>query len=296
MKAKLLAGNLWRYSVARHILPVLALCARDRRTLYYSEAKNIISKTSIHPGLDVLYGKPAGVIGDALIELASQEGDDPYPPINALLVAKATDLPSHGVDYYIATYLNIPENKINDRSRMKYANIVFDKIFQFKEWDFILDKLCGKSIPNINFDEISTEPNSKSSNKYGKGNGESEEHIKLKKFVAKNPTSIGLQKNTREGIIERSFISADKVDVFFSTNKTKIAVECKSHRSSNPDLLSGIYQCAKYRALLQAEQLIDESDHNVESILVTGRVIPNKYRAFLDKLGIAYVFISPDRV
>jgi hypothetical protein len=53
---------------------------------------------------------------------------------------------------------------------------------------------------------------------------------------------------------EAKLLSADEVDVLFRCRGTFYAVEVKSRRSNDADFLRGIYQCAKYRAVKEAEQ------------------------------------------
>ena len=49
-------------------------------------------------------------------------------------------------------------------------------------------------------------------------------------------------------------MSGDKVDVYFE--KAAVAVEVKTANAQSQEIRRGIFQCIKYRAVLQAEQQV----------------------------------------
>ena len=49
-------------------------------------------------------------------------------------------------------------------------------------------------------------------------------------------------------------LSGDEVDVYFETDGRIDLVEVKSRRSNWHDLQRGVYQCVKYRAVLDAQR------------------------------------------
>lgn len=145
-----LQGDSWSFRAARALLPILIQCAKDKRTLYYSEAKNLLSTQGISPAANVRYGHPAGLIGDALLKLASQQGVPPYPPLNALVVSKATNLPSVGADPYLARFLGISQAEIKGPRRREHVAAVQKKIFSYPHWDTVLRDLAAAPQPRQN--------------------------------------------------------------------------------------------------------------------------------------------------
>lgn len=91
-------GDSWSIRAAKELLPILIQCAKEERTIYYSEAKELLFKKGIPRAVTVQYGHPAGIVGDALFELSEKKGVNLYPPLNALVIAKDNNLPSVGVD------------------------------------------------------------------------------------------------------------------------------------------------------------------------------------------------------
>lgn len=101
--------------------------------------------------------------------------------------------------------------------------------------------------------------------------GEGEHHLQLKEFIYNNPQYIGISDYV-ERDMEHILLSGDKIDVWFKlTDGSEIAIEIKSKISSDADILRGLYQCVKYKAILNAENLAHNGKHNNLTYLVLGR-------------------------
>jgi hypothetical protein len=125
----------------------------------------------------------------------------------------------------------------------------------------------------------------------GWGGGESEEHRKLKAYVLANPQLFDIQ--TGPGFFaepEYPLLSADVIDVFFGTNEAWTGVEVKSIRSADDDLQRGVYQVVKYRAVLEAQALIQapEAPRQVAVFLAVERALPQKLQQVAAKLGVQW--------
>ncbi len=118
--------------------------------------------------------------------------------------------------------------------------------------------------------------------KYGPG-GEGEEHKKLKEWIAKNPTVIGLD-NVQGVGIEYTFISGDAADIVFKLADNRYAVV----EIETTDPLPGCHQVLKYKVLKCAEISEDIKASNVEAILVAWSVPPES-RDFCGKYSIRWV-------
>jgi hypothetical protein len=81
--------------------------------------------------------------------------------------------------------------------------------------------------------------------------GESEAHRRLKLFVSKRPTLVGLNP-TAIGEIEHPFCTGDRVDVLFNNHGPRRCV-VEVELEAADQILVGIHQAIKYRSLAAAE-------------------------------------------
>jgi hypothetical protein len=123
---------------------------------------------------------------------------------------------------------------------------------------------------------------------YG-GGGEGYEHKRLKEYVAKNPVAVGLSAHIKEGETEFKISSGDSIDVYFQNKKDWIGVEVKSLISSEADLTRGLFQCIKYKAVMEAMQLSLGIEQNAYSILALEGELPSGLVRLKKILGIEVV-------
>jgi hypothetical protein len=97
--------------------------------------------------------------------------------------------------------------------------------------------------------------------KYGKG-GESEAHIKLKEYIAKNPQCLGLPRDAK-ATKEHLFLSGDLVDILFEYNQVNAVVEIELDL-----VIPGVHQAIKYRALRCSQMGIPIGDSSVKAYVV----------------------------
>lgn len=120
---------------------------------------------------------------------------------------------------------------------------------------------------------------------YGFG-GEGTHHKELKQFILDNPQVIGIYKY-KEKSTEHILLSGDRIDVWFRLEDgTEIAVEVKSKISSDADVLRGLYQCIKYKAIMDAEDKAHEEIHDNQVVLVLGKSLSQSNRDLRDCFGI----------
>ena len=128
----------------------------------------------------------------------------------------------------------------------------------------------------------------------GFGGGESEDHKALKTYVAQNPKVIGLGANTPTGITEFPLPSGDSLDVSFNGKKVWVAVEVKSSISAEGDIVRGLFQCVKYRAVMEAVLLTKSRPQNARALLVLESKLPHSLIPLRNMLGVEVVEgISP---
>ena len=231
-------------------------------------------------------GHVAGTLMNKILEI------DPDAPLINTMITRSSGIPGVGVGSYLANrYNNKKLLKWNTLSLKMQKNIIErerEKIFIYPDWELINEKLF--SISNIKLKVKSGNEYDYFNNNYGGGVGESEEHLKLKEWVANNPQKIGLNKIFTKGETESRLLSGDIIDVLFSYGNSFRAIEVKSCRSNDEDFKRGIYQCVKYREVKRAEHLPYEID--VESILVTERELNSELKERAKLLGIKLKCVS----
>lgn len=123
----------------------------------------------------------------------------------------------------------------------------------------------------------------------GWAGGESAEHKALKLFIKENPAIVGANSAFR-ATEEYALRSGDEIDVFFKSENHWIGVEVKSSVSDGleRDYERGLYQVVKYRAVLEAQALIDHPAQTptVVVFLALENQLPDKYRGIAKTLGI----------
>ena len=119
------------------------------------------------------------------------------------------------------------------------------------------------------------------------GGGEGKAHRKLKEFVKRTPSVIGLpQTAAQTAKLEYELPSGDSVDVMFCHEERMIAVEVKSKRSDIGDIRRGIFQCVKYKAVTEATFRVNDREPDVRSVLVLGGLLPPRLKSIRDRLGV----------
>lgn len=126
------------------------------------------------------------------------------------------------------------------------------------------------------------------------GGGESGRHQRLKRFIATNPSLLGLPYGL-VGVEEYPLPSGDRLDVFFDYEGQELAVEVKSAVSPEADLARGVFQCIKYQAVLVARQRTNGTPISARAILITEATLPSSVRVLKEILGVHVLEgIAPD--
>ena len=128
----------------------------------------------------------------------------------------------------------------------------------------------------------------RSGQSFGYG-GEGDAHRKLKEYIFNNPHVIGI-KEYIEKENEHILLSADRIDVWFKMyDGSGVAVEVKSSKSSDADVMRGLYQCVKYKSIMDAEDTVHGEKRTNRSILVLGGALSEENRYVRDILGITVI-------
>lgn len=255
---------------AKVAFPILVRQARAEKPIYYSDLAREIGMPNPRNLNFVL-----GAVGN-LIRQLRELSKTKIPFINFLVINKSEEMPGSGIEDFIEYkyYKSLDKNQ-----KKKVVKNILSDIYLFKEWYWVLSELNLNPCAT-NFDQILKEPKSF----YGKG-GESQEHKNFKNYIANNPTIFGLPSKII-GITEYELPSMDLIDVVFENGDEIIGVEVKSFISNSADIQRGLFQCVKYNALLEAEQIVNDQISNCRVVLAVENKLPKKLIGIKNQLGI----------
>ncbi|QEY33054.1 hypothetical protein EVJ50_13250 [Synechococcus sp. RSCCF101] len=270
-----LVGNKLYQRRARQALPILVRQAKARQTILYSQ---LASELRISNPRTLNW--PLGAIGNEMLALASKWGCK-VPPIQALVVSKASGLPGDGISWFApdAARFKAAANSV----RRQIVDTMLFEVYEFNRWDEVLRAYDLSPLPPLSdglpgVSEIFSTT--------GHDEGEGDEHRRLKIAVAGHPEWLGLPQSLGKGKMEFSLYSADRVDIVFSDDRHQIAVEIKPEGASLADLVRGVFQCVKYEAVLRAEEAMKQGRRECSSILVLGGLIPPQIVSLKLVLGV----------
>lgn len=217
------------------------------------------------------------VAGRMMDQIEALDGDAPL--INAL-VTRPNGIPGSGFGGYYDRRFRGPGERhwkaLTHKRKLEIVEEIRTDVRRYPNWQKVYRKLFGAAPPSA--------PNKRFTEKDGKppetarppGANESPEHLKLKKWAAANPVVLGLAASMKPEP-EWGLLSGDRIDVMFSDGASFVAVEVKSIRSSDDDLRRGIYQCVKYRAVIEAQELPVVAP--VRAMLLSERPLPKELQA-----------------
>jgi len=265
-------GNKLYQQRARQVLPILVRQAYANQTIYYSDLAKELGITNARNLNFVL-----GSVGKTLVLLSKKMKED-IPPIQCVVVNKATGIPGVGIGWFID---KVHFAKMSKDAQTAITKVQLELVYQYAKWHKVLEELELKPLQS----EWQPLVASASSLNY-RGAGESEHHKKLKNFIADNPSVLDLPTSTTKGKIEFDLPSGDTLDVLFQSDKQWTAVEIKSHISSDSDLVRGFFQCVKYQAVLKAYLASLYQPKKVRTVLVIGKPLPTSLIKLQRLLGV----------
>ncbi|MBC6441201.1 MAG: hypothetical protein GDA49_12505 [Rhodospirillales bacterium] len=311
--------------IAVALAPILLQCAKDRQRITYGDAAEAVFQLGLVDKRPSAFYNIGNALGTLMEALHAQYGKK-LPPLNSLVVRKKEGVPSDeavGIRRYIKKHFQkeceYAELTWKERKELFNEQPIWPKVYNYPDWDNVLSEYyenqTGKSIPrNI---PLKYDKDRNSAGNYG-GGGEGPEHEALKKYVLKYPKhlkSLLKQYNYRARINNRpariaeyQFPSLDKADVVYIDPKKPVVIEVKSSISDYHDLRRGIYQCVKYRALLESwiearDIERDEELHwvpqgkspSVTAVLVTESSLPERLQKVAKKLCVKHVVVKVPR-
>lgn len=256
---------------ARQTLPILVRQAQARRPIYYQDLADELEMPNARNLNHVL-----GSIGTTLQQLRGKWGRD-IPEIQALVINQRSHQPGTGYFGGEETFRKLPK-----KERLAQVQSHWDNIYNYPHWPNVLDHF-GLALPQSGVKQLLEKARRFSPR------GESEAHRRFKEAIAANPALVGLPRGAKCVATEHALPSGDKLDVFFQRGHHQFAVEVKSAISPREDILRGLFQCVKYRAVLEAIGACDSTDIEVNVILALEGTMPKELYPIRNTLQIKVV-------
>mgnify|MGYP006905786469 FL=1 len=220
---------------------------------------------------------PLGCIGDELNRLSSKWRRE-VPPIQALVVSKGASVPGRGFDTFLKARGKIWKTPEERKAILK---TYIAEIANYPYWDEVLSELGLKPVASKIEDIIDKAMSF--------GGGEGPEHKALKEYVRSHPECVGLPAGSAKGSVEAPLPSGDSIDVLFDRQDRIFAVEVKPASTPIHDVARGLFQCVKYRAVLQARADFNGDSRQVSVLLALGGEMPAVLLPLRNSLGVAVV-------
>jgi hypothetical protein len=289
--AAYLSGEKQYQAHARAALPLLVRQALQRTTVFYSDLALELGMANERNLNYVL-----GYLGSGL-ESLSRDWKEKIPPIQCLVISKRDRMPGKGIGRFLTKKDDFRSMPRKEQRRL--ATIALEEVFGYPDWSSVLE-VFGIAPFRGSYSSAVRKARTKIANSESRaaafgGAGESSRHRKLKLFVAKNPNVIGLSASVGAGKTEVPLPSGDVLDVYFQHGSDGIAVEVKSSLSTEADIVRGIFQCVKYKAVLEAQQAACDLAQSARAILVLEAKLPANLLGLKNVLGVDVVDeIEPD--
>lgn len=259
------------YQLARQMIPVLISWAQEKRSPQYY---GTLSKAIGHNTARI--GRQLGRIADIFSEL-SKASNKEVPLLNALVINKQSKRPSDGLGDVIDGY-----DEWDESEKVLYAQKVNEKAYAYKDWPWVLNALG--LMPYNGSNEASIRKGG-----YKNSASEGPYHKKLKEYILANPKEIDID-DVKIKENEHVLLSGDRLDVYFQLKDGKqIAIEVKSRISEDADILRGIYQCVKYKAVLTAECQAHGKKADVDAFLVIENEMSEENRKTANMLSVKFI-------
>ena len=255
---------------ARQTLPILVRQAWSEMPITYARLAQELGMPNARNLNYVL-----GSVGQTLVELGQSMGRT-IPPIQTLVYNKATGVPGEGIDHFLGS-TNLVE-PLTARQREQLFRVKCADVFAFSDWIAVLRKLDLEPL------DRKSEPPLELARRFG-GTGEGIRHRELKESIAQNPELVGLPRSFAPGEVEFNLPSGDAIDVLFRKDSLWIAIEVKPVDAPISDLQRGMFQCVKYKAVLQAWRSYEGENADVRLLLALEGPLPISLVPLRNSLG-----------
>ncbi|EMR0601142.1 TPA: hypothetical protein ACKPYB_000049 [Stenotrophomonas maltophilia] len=123
---------------------------------------------------------------------------------------------------------------------------------------------------------------------------ESSAHKALKAWMAGHSEWFEDYGAFEAGGNEHRLSSGDNLDAYFTNGRESLAVEVKASNASDAELMRGIYQPIKYRAVLRAECIALRKLALCDAVLVSSRQLGKACRALAKRSHVDFVRVPAE--
>ncbi|MDE0460217.1 MAG: hypothetical protein OXI15_23255 [Chromatiales bacterium] len=235
---------------------------------------------------------PASRLGKtvAALQYAIHERDPSAPLLNILLVRRDTGWPASDAQEFLASLFPGEPRLGEADADAKYPEIwarhvrrATEEAHRYTGWIDLYTKIFGTYDPD---------PFYAPRTRIGGGGGEGPNHRALREWVKEHPARVDKHLRDVDTETEVPLLSGDRVDVVYRTEGEVVAIEVKSRDSNWPDLQRGIYQCVKYRAVMDAQET-ETSGRRVRTLLVTETHLPADLERAAKRLDVPHLRVAP---
>ena len=224
-------------------------------------------------------GRQLGNI-DSVFKFFTKVSGETIPTLNSLCKKQKTMLPSDGFKVVYSTYPNMSVSE-----KHIFVMGLDKRAIEYDHWDWVMKSL-GLTPSEVNTEE--SEMLIRSGSLYGKG-GEGDGHKKMKEYIFNHPESIKIR-NVTEKSMEHILLSGDRLDVVFKKKDGScFAIEVKPSSSPDADIMRGLYQCVKYKTIMDAEDKVHGKKGCNTAILVIGNSLSTENQIVRDVLGVTVI-------
>jgi hypothetical protein len=239
--------------------------------------------------------------GDVMYRI--HEVDNNAPLLNVLLVLQKDKQASDGAGWFMAKrhkveqLLNKGIREENPELWRKHFERAAAAVYSYPDWKRLYEETFRSEFKQDTSKLSPTAPTGgreRDGIRRGRG-GEGPNHKALRLWVKENPEILFGGAAVLRSETEVDIPSGDRVDVVYYSKNCTYSLEVKSKDSNEADLARGIYQCIKYRAVLQAMNALDRP--NILAVLVTETDLPGYLKDLAKMLEVKHkkVLISDNK-
>ena len=287
--------NLERHAL-QPVMQWLIWAARNQSTITYSQAAEQLLGIGFNSNRRAAQRVGNVVAGGIMDKIGLDSG---VPPLNVLLINEDLQLPNYGFCRDIAIWHDGDREQEKEYEEIAKENSnrwkmmcrqAMSAVYAYPEWEKVFKNVWGKDYREPNDPKLIPVIPQEPDGLNFPGGGEGEGHRRLREWVMTHPEAVDEQYAGRPTATEVMLKSGDRVDVVIYlsdrlSDKT-VAVEVKSRVSNEADLERGVYQCIKYKAIM------DAMDMNAEAVLVTERDLPRRLQSFAHDHHVTHVRIE----
>jgi hypothetical protein len=280
----MLEGSRWTDENARRALPLLLMLAKTRGVWTYGELnRELVRRYKLPPRKSARgYGPVLSKIASAIDQL-SAEWEHRLPPLTILIRDAGSGDPNEGFDEFLQRYVSAEQaGKLTEHNRHVLVERATEAVYRCEDWDAVA-AYFDVTIPTHDASEAKPIalplPGPL-------GDGESEAHAALKRYVAAHPELFADFGSFGPGTMEALLLSGDEVDVLFASDDQTLGVEVKTGDAAPGELTRGLYQCVKYRAVLQAMHAVKGELKRVQVVLVTPQALSVEHQEAAGRLAV----------